>query len=63
MGAHQVVLGLEVALYNMSLGQAAEVAVPPLFGYGAAGCLPAVPPNATCLIWVELVGVRRGPAV
>ena len=51
----QVLPGLDVAVGKMSLGQKADIIIPPLYAYGDEGHLPIVPPKATLKFVVELL--------
>ena len=68
LGSGQVVQGLEIAVACLPAEGDdekkavvfAEATVPALYGYGAVGCPPSIPPNATLLFSnVELVKVER----
>mmetsp|Transcript_86626 Transcript_86626/g.223109 ORF Transcript_86626/g.223109 Transcript_86626/m.223109 type:complete len:169 (+) Transcript_86626:112-618(+) len=56
LGSGDFIPGLEAAVSQMSLGEVAEITIPPLGAYGATGCFAAVPPNATLQVSVELLG-------
>ena len=51
----QVLPGLEAGVRSMSRGQIAKIRLPPEAGYGSAGYLPIVPPNAVLFYEVELI--------
>ncbi|GKZ01507.1 hypothetical protein MPSEU_001101300 [Mayamaea pseudoterrestris] len=59
VGANHLILGLELAVPKLSLGQIAEVVVPPLYGYGSVGCPPNILANATYIYKVQVVDVTR----
>lgn len=50
--------GLEVAVEHMSLGQMAEATIPSLYAYGHVGYPPKIPPRATLIFQIELVGIK-----
>jgi FKBP-type peptidyl-prolyl cis-trans isomerase len=58
IGAGHVISGLDEAVQQLSLGQTAEIVIPPLFAYGSAGCFPHVLPNATCILRVQVVAIN-----
>lgn len=55
LGVGQLIKGLDQAIVKMSVGQVCTITVPPHLGYGAAGYLPVIPPNATLKYEVELI--------
>lgn len=57
MGAHQVILGWEEAMYDMKAGGTRMLIIPPAAGYGSKG-QGAVPPNAVLIFEVQLLKVR-----
>ncbi|MGH0034824.1 MAG: FKBP-type peptidyl-prolyl cis-trans isomerase [Myxococcota bacterium] len=46
------------ALTRLRVGEKAEVRCPPKTAYGLKGSPPAVPPNATLIFEVEILGIR-----
>jgi peptidylprolyl isomerase len=52
-----VVPGFRDALLGMKVGGRREVVIPPELGYGAAGYPPAIPPNATLVFVIDLLGI------
>lgn len=56
-GAHQVIPGWEQTVLGMKVGGRRLVIVPPAVGYGAQGQGP-IPPNATLIFEIQLVGVQ-----
>jgi peptidylprolyl isomerase len=52
-----VVPGFSDAILGMKVGGRREVVIPPALGYGAAGQPPTIPPNATLVFIIDLLGV------
>ena len=60
LGAGDLIAGLEQGLAGMRPGEEAEFTVPPHFAYGDAGCAGGlVPPDASLLVRVTLLGAER----
>jgi FKBP-type peptidyl-prolyl cis-trans isomerase FkpA len=57
LGAGHVISGWDKGVAGMKVGGTRRLLIPPQMGYGARGAGGVIPPNATLLFEVELLGV------
>jgi len=58
LGVGQVIRGWEEGVEGMKVGGKRQLRIPPELAYGAAGVPSLVPPNATLIFDVEIVGLQ-----
>ena len=57
LGARHVIAGWDEGVQGMKIGGRRKLTIPPQLGYGARGAGGVIPPNATLVFEVELLGV------
>lgn len=58
VGAGMVIKGWDEGLQQLKVGDHATLIIPPSIGYGASGAGGVIPPSATLIFIIEVLGVK-----
>jgi len=58
LGQRNVIAGWDEGVQGMRVGGVRKLTIPPTLGYGARGAGGVIPPNATLVFEVELLGLQ-----
>jgi hypothetical protein len=58
LGAGQVIQGWDIGLQDMKVGAVRRLTIPASLAYGAAGAGGTIPPNATLVFDIQLIGIQ-----
>ncbi len=58
LGAGRVIKGWDEGFQKLRIGDHAMLIIPPSIAYGAPGKPPVIPPDATLIFIVEVIGVK-----
>src|SRR5688572_13009911 len=59
LGKGEVIQGWDEGLVGMKIGEKRLLVIPAALGYKERGSPPAIPPNATLVFDVEMIGIAR----
>lgn len=57
LGGRSVIAGWDEGVQGMKIGGTRKLTIPPQLGYGARGAGGVIPPNATLVFEIDLLGI------
>lgn len=58
LGQNSVIQGWELGVVGMKVGEKRRLTIPPELGYGSRGAGGIIPPNATLIFEIDLLGIK-----
>lgn len=58
-GENSVIRGWELGVVGMKVGEKRKLTIPPELAYGSAGAGGVIPPNATLVFEIDLLGIEK----
>lgn len=59
LGQNRVIQGWELGVLGMKVGEKRKLTIPPELGYGSQGAGGLIPPNATLIFEIDLLGINQ----
>lgn len=59
LGQNSVIQGWELGVLGMKVGEKRKLTIPPELGYGSQGAGGVIPPNATLIFEVDMLGISQ----
>ncbi|MBU1137120.1 FKBP-type peptidyl-prolyl cis-trans isomerase [Patescibacteria group bacterium] len=59
LGAGQVIPGWDLGVVGMKVGEVRKLIIPSVFAYGEQGASGVIPPNATLIFEVQMLGINQ----